>query len=81
MSGPAFFIADDAENEPTLWQVALEDWPRPVLRRCDLRAGTRDAGWAFITAAVGPATTVDALLAIAREGADHAAEQARGSVR
>jgi hypothetical protein len=50
---PVFFIANDADHEPTLWQANRDNVNQPfaVVRRCDLAYPVRREAWAFIEAA------------------------------
>lgn len=46
----AFFIATDADDEPTLW-TGDPDKPTAALRRCDIASQVRDQTWLLLMAA------------------------------
>lgn len=41
----AYYVADDAENEPTIWHAHLYSDDTALIRRCDLPAKDRDSLW------------------------------------
>lgn len=47
MTDSTFYVALDADSEPTVWRMT-DDLPKAVLRRCDLTAHTTDA-WDVLT--------------------------------
>ena len=41
----AYFVADDGENEPTIWLDKTYSDPIAYIRLCDLPAANRDSLW------------------------------------